>query len=154
MFTYIIPPIESHASFFVLLLFLLFVNAGCTNDGQLQLVGKRDGSEGRVEICFNGTWGTICDDSWNNRDAEIVCRQLGYNTNGAQALIRASRFGQGTGPIYLDDVGCTGSEQMLTSCPRPNPIGEHNCDHSEDAGVQCFAGGEKLALGYHGLAVS
>ena len=112
----------------------------CTEDGQLQLVGGRGDFEGRLEICFEGIWGTVCDDSWDTRDAEVVCRQLGYNATGALAL-SAFQFGQGTGPIYLDDVACVGSEQTLVSCSHPN-IGEHNCGHEEDAGVKCSAEGE------------
>ena len=46
-------------------------------------------------------------------------------------------FGEGSGPILLDDVQCDGMEQALTSCPF---ITEHNCDHSEDAGVLCLPG--------------
>ena len=46
-------------------------------------------------------------------------------------------FGQGTGLIFLDNVGCTGNETSLLQCPRPGPIGAHNCNHSEDAGVTC-----------------
>ena len=124
---------------------MLFVNAVCTSDGQIQLVGGRDDFEGRLEFCFGGIWGTVCDDSWETRDAEVVCRQLGFNTTGAQALRMASPFGQGTGPIHLDNVGCTGSEERLAS--RPNPIGVHNCEHSEDAGVRCLEGGEELESG-------
>lgn len=116
----------------------------CTEDGQLQLVGGMDNFEGRLEICFGGIWGTVCDNSWDDRDAVVVCRQLGLNTTGAQALRMASPFGQGTGPIYLDEVLCTGSEQSLISCPLRDPDGEHDCGHSEDAGVQCPAQGEKV----------
>ena len=93
--------------------------------------------EGRVEICFNDTWGTVCDDSWENQDANVVCSQLGFSPFNAVATVRAL-FGAGMGPIYLDDVGCTGVEPRLVSCPA-TPVGEHNCEHSEDAGVRCVA---------------
>ena len=49
-----------------------------------------------------------------------------------------AHFGQGTGPIWLDNVACTGTEDLLINCPRGNPIGTHNCDHSEDASTRCI----------------
>ena len=108
------------------------------------MVGGRDNFEGRLEICFEEIWGTVCDNSWDNKDAKVVCRQLGFGTIGAQALRMASPFGQGTGPIFLDEVGCTGSELTLISCPHLDSVGDSDCRHSEDAGVQCPVDGEKL----------
>ena len=52
-----------------------------------------------------------------------------------------ARFGEGSGPIWLDDVSCAGSESELLECPH-NGIGNHNCDHSEDASVRCSVSGK------------
>ena len=90
---------------------------------------------GRLEVFFQGRWGTVCDDDFNNNAARVVCRQLGFNPVGANAVSRA-HFGQGTGPIWLDEVDCTGSEPNIDSCPH-NAWGSHDCSHSKDVGVIC-----------------
>ena len=61
----------------------------------------------------------------------ITSLRLGY-----QAFVQAY-FGQGSGPILLDNVNGGGSEKRLLSCSIRNPIGQHNCQHNEDAGVRC-----------------
>ena len=50
--------------------------------GQLRLAGSNVAGEGRVEICMDNEWGTVCDDSWGRADAIVVCRKLGYSTQG------------------------------------------------------------------------
>lgn len=76
----------------------------------------------------------MCDDSWDEEDATVVCRQLGCGT--AVSAPGAAQFGRGNNVIWLDDVACTGREENLLECPA-GPWGTHNCDHRKDAGVVC-----------------
>ncbi|XP_039893856.1 deleted in malignant brain tumors 1 protein-like isoform X2 [Simochromis diagramma] len=104
-------------------------------EGAVRLVNRGYGScSGRVEILHIGQWGTVCDDSWGLEDAQVVCRQLGCGR--VLSASANARFGQGTGPIWMDEVGCTGRESNLFEC-RHSGFGSHNCGHSEDAGVIC-----------------
>ena len=100
----------------------------------VRLVGGRSHNEGRVEVYYRGAWGTVCDDSWSRTDASVVCRMLGYS--GAVSAHGSAHFGRGTGSIWLDEVGCLGSESSLFDCNH-RPWGYHDCSHFEDAGVVC-----------------
>ena len=146
---------------------MLLSTAGqsCSN-GALRLVGGRSSNEGRVEICINGVWGTVCHSSWSSSDARVVCRQLGFpldvpgsgrnfalicfytcffpsptlsflNCSVTTALYGYQHnFGRGTGPVYLNYVGCSGTESSLLSCSHSG-IGFNWCSHYADAGVVC-----------------
>lgn len=107
----------------------------CSSGGHLvQLAGGTDRCAGRVELWRNGRWGTVCDDQWDLRDANVVCAQLGcgyaLNVTG-----QGGSFPPGRGPIHLDDMNCTGKEENLWECPATQD--ENDCGHKEDAGVVC-----------------
>ncbi|XP_021516036.1 scavenger receptor cysteine-rich domain-containing protein SCART1-like [Meriones unguiculatus] len=107
----------------------------CPEEGALHVSGGEDGCSGRVELWHGGSWGTVCDDSWDLADAEVVCRQLGCGP--AIAALQNAAFGAGSGPIWLDEVGCRGSETSLGAC-QAEPWGYGDCSHKEDAGVRCL----------------
>ena len=135
-------------------LHVIMPTAPCTN-GQLRLAGSNIENEGRVEVCMNNVWSTVCGDSWGSSDATVVCQQLGYLTQGYRITLpfpvileskpivptgavafNAAHFGMGAGPVHFSSVGCTGSESNLINCSRSSFI---SCPggHSWDAGVRC-----------------
>ncbi|XP_051632294.1 deleted in malignant brain tumors 1 protein-like isoform X1 [Manacus candei] len=108
--------------------------AGNSSSGEVRLVDGPHLCMGRVEVLHDGQWGTVCDDSWDLKEAQVVCRQVGCGE--ARAAHGHAHFGQGAGPIWLDDITCTGDETHLVQC-RAQPWGSNNCHHGEDAGVVC-----------------
>ncbi|KAK4805286.1 hypothetical protein QYF61_004851 [Mycteria americana] len=103
---------------------------------KIRAVGGENGCSGRVEIWHGGSWGTVCDDSWDMQDAAVACRQLGCGP--AVSALDEAAFGEGTGPIWLEQVECRGTEPSLQDCwARPGDSGA--CQHKEDAAVRCSA---------------
>ena len=103
-------------------------------EGDIRLVGGTSPHEGRVEVYHNGQWGTVCHDHWDVTDATVVCRQFDHFE--ATSAPGHAAFGQGSGPIWYDDVECSGSETYLTQCSH-TALGVHNCSHDDDASVVC-----------------
>lgn len=115
---------------------LIGTDVAC-NNGDLRLVNGASEYDGRLEVCYLGQWGTVCDDLFGDLDAQVACRQLGFNSSRASAQQFA--FGSGTGFIWLDNVQCRGVENRLVDCTH-NGLGVHDCFHFEDAGVACPPG--------------
>ena len=124
-------------------------SANCS-DGDVRLVDGSVGYEGRVEICINRVWGTVCSTTyrytysyyirWDVTDAKVVCRQLGHQELGATVYTSSSTFSAGTGPVFLSDLYCDGSEANLLECSNFNFVqlaSNDYCTHSRDVGLRC-----------------
>lgn len=111
----------------------------CTN-GDIRLVGGSVQSEGRVEMCYNEQWGTICGANGDfTTYSHVICRQLGYSPYDANVYYYAT-YGQGSGGIYFDTshLLCTGNETNLLDCYY-SKVGYFQCTdgHNQDIGIAC-----------------
>lgn len=107
-------------------------------EGDVRLSGSTSPSEGRVEVYHEGKWGTVCDDGWDMAEAQVVCRQL--NFPGAKSVVIGKNYGEASGPIWLDDMRCQGTESHLSACSFKD-WGVTDCSHKEDVGVICETAG-------------
>uniref|UniRef100_A0A8D0EVC8 Soluble scavenger receptor cysteine-rich domain-containing protein SSC5D n=1 Tax=Strix occidentalis caurina TaxID=311401 RepID=A0A8D0EVC8_STROC len=140
-----LPSLHSNLAGFAGTGLLLYLACLCvaSQRAPLRLSDGPHRCAGRVEVFYENQWGTVCDDHWDMEDAGVVCRQLGCGT--ALSIPGTGHFRAGTGPIWLDDVNCTGTEVALSYC-RTKGWGKNNCHHGEDAGVVC-SGNEKVSNG-------
>ena len=112
---------------------LLMVLTMATAQVSVRLSGGPGPHAGRLEVNYQGRWGTVCRDSFGDTDARVVCYMLGYGHSGWHY---GTRYGAGSGPIWLDDVYCRGTERNIAECPHRG-WGVHNCYHDEDVSVRC-----------------
>ncbi|XP_042859805.1 antigen WC1.1-like [Penaeus japonicus] len=110
---------------------------------QLRLTGSGNPYEGNVQVESGGVWGHVCDDGFGFPEADVVCRQLGFE--GALSFTRNDRFGNNSSgdrrreqtKFLLDDLRCgNGNFSDLRNCSS-KPLGTHDCLSSEIAGVVC-----------------
>ncbi|KAI8496828.1 scavenger receptor [Branchiostoma belcheri] len=105
---------------------------------RIRLVGGSSRKAGRVEVrpADSMTWGTVCHNQFDIKDADVVCKMLDYPS--AKLVRNDAHFGQGRGPIYMDDLHCNGDENSLFNCSYPGwTINDLNCSHDQAAGVEC-----------------
>ncbi|MBU1238821.1 DUF4215 domain-containing protein [Myxococcota bacterium] len=109
-------------------------------EGDIRIVGGPARNQGRIEVLHNNVWGTICDDGLNYGAAggplfaSVACGELGFTSAGSVGDYPSAY--QGTDPIWLDEVSCTGTETSVTDCPA-SAWGSHNCSHPEDTVLTC-----------------
>ncbi|CAG2189330.1 unnamed protein product [Mytilus edulis] len=119
-------------------------------NGSLRITAGYAVNAGRLEFFYNGEWGTVCDNHFDNIDATVACRQLGYCSG---IIYPADRIRDGQGAIWLNDVHCTGSESKLLHCAYN--ADSTRCRHYDDVGIHCFLscsteedGGLRITAGY------
>ena len=99
--------------------------------------GGRGSYQGRVEVFYNGTWGRVCRYNWDLKEANVVCRQLGFQ--GALTAASSFDFGNDEGQFWMVDVRCTGNERSLTECDHRG-WGTGPCQYGRSANVVCITG--------------
>jgi hypothetical protein len=124
--------------FFLTIIGLLLLQSGfsggCT-DGDVRLEDGDRQYEGRVELCYKGEWGTLCDKGSTNHAAKVVCRQLGLPLNDPKVVWQ---YPGGNGPIHLYGIACRGTEQNLLDCAHIKLEERYDhCIHPYDFGVIC-----------------
>ncbi|XP_069121522.1 uncharacterized protein [Argopecten irradians] len=102
--------------------------------GGLRLSGGRLPGEGRVEMNRMGIWGAICDDGWDDRDATVVCRMMGFNFGGFRN--RPGVYGIAERPAWMTNVRCYGDEPDIFQCGHRG-WGPHECPNENHATVTC-----------------
>jgi len=119
---------------------------------RLDTTTKSSWKSGRLEVWFKGEWGTVCSDGFDDNDAWVVCKTLGFtggaklfpqgygmqDASDASDVLGVAEIGRiSNGPIWFDEIACTGFEQDFFDCPRPLGLNVHDCSHHQDVFMKC-----------------
>ena len=130
---------------------IILLASGDCNEGEVRLVNGTEEREGRLEVCANGVWGTVCATSFTRSAAYIVCKQLGYNDSDGKSFLLSfyscplldaiintyGKYGTGDKPIVYSNVDCFGSETSLRQCDkRVSPA--FTCSYRRIVGLKCL----------------
>lgn len=117
---------------------LIYTNTGgrSIDPFTLRLFPNPNSSSGILEVYLYGAWGTVCRSGFDQAAANVACRELGF-PRGGLVLSSSITFGSGTGPVWLDSVGCHGNEQTLSACMVEIGGGTSSCTHAEDVNIVC-----------------
>ena len=109
---------------------------------EFRLSGDHDPSKGKVEVGFDGVWGTLCNLEWTMPDARVLCKQMGYIDGAVNSDIQ---YPPGNGPVWVDHFQCEGTEASVFTCTHTGwdhpweAMAHFGCSrHFRDATVECF----------------
>ncbi|XP_072273478.1 scavenger receptor cysteine-rich type 1 protein M130 isoform X3 [Pyxicephalus adspersus] len=106
----------------------------CSETTNLRLVGGANECEGRLEVFYNGSWGSVCSNLMSSHSISVICKQLNCGTSGQ--LEASFTYGLGAAPYWLDRIECHSRDSSLSECPSA-PWGHNNCSPSEVAQISC-----------------
>ena len=129
-------------------------------DGSIRIIpsNARSVIKGRVEVCFNGIWGTICSLNWDDQDASVACKQLGYSAEGSTQILKCicnafftcceqftltigalsiGSYHDHVSNVHIIDISCTGFESSVFDCPHTAATPSQSCPNNADAYIQC-----------------
>ncbi|XP_053387738.1 scavenger receptor cysteine-rich domain superfamily protein-like [Mercenaria mercenaria] len=101
----------------------------------IRLVDGDSPQSGRVELFISNKWYTVCDNDFDDNDASVICRMLGFSDSGISRAFSKNHYGQGYGGVIVTQLECDGTERDIKQCKAE--WGTNSCDHTDDAGVNC-----------------
>lgn len=105
-----------------------------SNTNDIRLIGGRKASEGRIEVKYNGVWGSICSQNFSLTEAMVVCRSIGFKSS--HVTVHRDVFGHADGPEVISDLRCNGTEPDISACPNITYT-ERPCSPGNEVGVTC-----------------